>query len=82
MKKLQKLKLYWDSLFTETPLIYTSKGNLPIDLLTYKYWWVDGEEQTEFHEQYLLGSEIVKENAHIMKRKLGVSLDSVIGTLG
>jgi hypothetical protein len=51
---------------SDIPLIYTSKGNLPVDGLDYKTSWeiVPGEF-IKFVEVYRLGDEIVKENAHV-----------------
>ena len=54
---------------TDEPLIHTSKGNLPVASLEYRYWWVDNAERTEFHEQHLLAGEVVRESAHIMGKK-------------
>ena len=60
------------------PLIYTSKGNLPIKDLEFKYWWVDDEEQVSYHEQYLLNGEVVKESAAVKLKKV----PSIIGEQG
>jgi hypothetical protein len=48
----------------EEPLIWTSRGNLPISTLEYKYWWEQNDKEIFFHEQYLLDGEEVKHSAH------------------
>jgi hypothetical protein len=48
----------------ETPLIFTSKGNVPIDSLRYEHEWIDSPEMLIFHERWFDGSELVKNNAH------------------
>lgn len=50
---------------TEVPLIYTSKGNLPVDSLEYKVDWRVSPEQIVFVETYLQGSEVVKQSSHV-----------------
>ena len=54
---------------TETPLIWTTKGNLPVADLEYKTAWIDHEDYLSFSEQYFLGDELVKSNAHIYSKK-------------
>ena len=58
---------------TEEPLIYTSKGNVPIACLRYEHEWVDGHEVLMFHERWFLGDELVKNNMHGYVKK-GVSM--------
>ena len=53
---------------TDVPLIYTSKGNLPVDSLQYLTQWEDAPDYMKFTEIYLLDGEIVKQNAHIYKK--------------
>ena len=60
------------------PLIYTSKGNLPIKDLEYKYWWTENDEHVAYHEQYLLGDEVVKESAAVKLKKV----PSILGEQG
>ena len=47
------------------PLIYTSKGNLPLASLRYDPEWRELPSQVQFIERYWLGDELVKENTHI-----------------
>ena len=63
----------------EEPLIYTSKGNIPIKDLEYKYWWIVNENEISFHEQYSLNGEIVKEGAHVYLPKASVTGSALVG---
>ena len=63
---------------TDEPLIYTTKGNLPISSLEFKFWWMDNDVQVSYHEQYLLDGEVVKESAAV-KLKQGVTAQSDVG---
>jgi len=56
----------------DEPLIYTSKGNLPIASLAYETAWDVNDAYIKFVERYLLGGEVVKESAHVYDRQ-GVS---------
>jgi hypothetical protein len=49
----------------EVPLIWTTKGNVPVSSLEYYIGWDISEEAIVFKEQYRLNGEIVKENAHV-----------------
>ena len=60
------------ALEVDTPLIYTSFGNLPIDTLEYSYTWEDTPEYIKFSETYKLAGEVVKQSAHVYV-KVGVS---------
>jgi hypothetical protein len=54
----------------ETPLIWTSKGNLPIDSLRYEHHWIDTPDETTLHERWFDASgEVVKNNVHMFGRK-------------
>ena len=58
---------------TEEPLIWTSKGNLPLLTLTYQTAWDVQPSYIKFVERYLdTAGEVVKESAHVYDR-LGVS---------
>jgi hypothetical protein len=50
---------------TDVPLIYTSKGNLPVADLEYKVDWRVTPEQIVFVETYLQGDEVVKQSSHV-----------------
>lgn len=53
----------------EEPLIYTSKGNLPIASLQYRHEWTENENEIIFAEEYLLDGEIVKRSVHAKLKK-------------
>lgn len=53
----------------DEPLIYTSKGNVPVSSLQYRYQWTDTETDISFVEEYLLAGEVVKRNAHCYIKK-------------
>lgn len=53
----------------DTPLVYTSKGNLPIASLVYETRWVDCPEYTKLIETYSLDGEVVRESAHVYMRQ-------------
>lgn len=54
---------------TEEPLVWTSKGNLPIAALEYSTLWEETAEYTKFIERYQLDGEVVKESAHVLSRQ-------------
>jgi hypothetical protein len=47
------------------PLIWTSKGNIPMEGLQHDVEWRVSPEQIIFIERYLLDGEVVKESAHV-----------------
>jgi hypothetical protein len=52
------------------PLIYTSKGNVPIASLTYETAWDVQDAYIKFVERYRDASgEVVKESAHVYDRQ-------------
>jgi hypothetical protein len=52
----------------EEPLIFTTKGNLPISALRYSHQWEDLETCIKFTETYTLDDEIVKQAVHVMMK--------------
>jgi hypothetical protein len=58
---------------TETPLVWTSKGNLPITDLEYRTEWRDDANNTTFIETYIYAGEIVKQSVHVMAKKAVVA---------
>lgn len=54
---------------TEVPLIWTSKGNLPIASLEYKAEWFDTDEYIKLVETHLLDGEVVKQSAHVYGKR-------------
>lgn len=59
----------------DEPLIYTSKGNLPISSLTYRHEWIEDDVAITFAEEYRLDGELVKRSAHSRLKK---GLDATI----
>lgn len=69
----------------EIPLIFTSKGNLPVDSLKYETAWEEAPTEngeipiyTKFIETYLLDGEIVRQSAHVLHRG-GFSQEATTG---
>lgn len=63
----------------DEPLIYTSKGNLPVKDLRYEHAWEDAKEYIKFTERYWLGDEVVKESAHVYQKR-GLSMFGETGS--
>lgn len=61
------------------PLIYTSRGNLPVASLQYVTRWEDAADYIKFVEIYTLDGEIVRESAHVYA-KHGLFAEPVAGT--
>ena len=53
----------------QTPLIYTTLGNVPVSDLDYTTAWEVNNDYIKFCETYALNGEIVKQSAHIYDRK-------------
>lgn len=53
----------------QTPLIWTTKGNVPVDSLNYDAVWEVTEDFIKFREIYRLDGEVVKESAHVFMLK-------------
>lgn len=49
----------------DVPLIWTSKGNLPLDSLTYATRWEETDSYLKFVETYSIEGEVVKESCHV-----------------
>ena len=47
------------------PLIWTSKGNIPMAGLVHQVAWDITPEQILFVESYLLDGEVVKQSSHV-----------------
>jgi hypothetical protein len=47
------------------PLIYTTKGNIPVNGLEHKVEWRVEPAQIVFTETYLLNGEVVKQSSHV-----------------
>lgn len=66
----------------EKPLIWTTKGNVPVDSLNYQTGWdICPPHYIKFVERYLDESgEVVKESAHVYDLK-GVTAESIAGVI-
>lgn len=53
----------------DEPLIYTSKGNLPVSSLDYKHQWIEDDVAITFVEEYRLQGELVKRSSHARLKK-------------
>lgn len=51
------------------PLIYTSRGNLPVSSLDYETRWEDTPDYIKFVEVYRLDDEVVRESAHVYSKR-------------
>lgn len=51
------------------PLIWTTKGNLPVASLRYAVAWDVQEEYAKLTETYWLGEEIVRQSAHVYDKR-------------
>lgn len=49
---------------TEEPLIYTTKGNVPVSSLRYETRWHFDDEIITFEETYFDGDEVVRRSVH------------------
>lgn len=67
---------------TEEPLIYTTKGHLPIASLRHEVLWdVQMPAYIKLTERYYLGDEVVKESAHVYSPQ-GVLASGLSASLG
>ena len=62
----------------DVPLIWTTKGNVPVDSLEYTAKWYDTAENIKLVETYVLAGEVVKQNAHILVKE-GAASNSTQG---
>jgi len=65
----------------QEPLIWTSRGNLPVSSLKREEGWIDNEKETTFFEQYILDGEIVRRSVHVFLKK-GLDLGIKGGAFG
>lgn len=66
----------------DEPLIYTSRGNMPIAALTYQTAWDVQDAYIKFTERYLdSAGEVVRESAHVYDRQ-GISAQAIAAPLG
>lgn len=62
------------------PLIFTTKGNLPVKDLAYATRWEVTDDYTKLIETYSLNGEVVRESAHVLTKR-GVFAEPVAQTL-
>jgi hypothetical protein len=54
----------------QVPLIWTSKGNLPVESLRYVHGWSETETYISFEERwYAEDGELVKNNTHVYSKR-------------
>ena len=63
------------------PLIFTTRGNLPVSVLQYRYGWYESQREIVFVEEYWLGDESVKRSVHTMLKQ-GVDSQAEAARLG
>ena len=63
------------------PLIWTTKGNIPLVGLTHQTEWRITEKVIVFIERYFLEGEMVKESSHV-KLLDGVETSADVGKIG
>lgn len=67
---------------SDEPLIFTSKGNVPVASLTLETEWDLKETYIKFVERYRDASgEVVKESAHVYS-KIGLTGESAVASIG
>jgi len=55
---------------TDVPLIFTSRGNVPIESLRYEHRWTQNDDMVIFEEFWFAeDGEIVKNNKHALAKK-------------
>lgn len=64
----------------DEPLIYTSKGNLPIASLRYEHKREDVPGSIVFIEEFFLGDESVKRAVHVLPL-VGICMEGVAASL-
>lgn len=60
---------YVPAITAEEPLVYTTKGNLPLSSLQYRHEWLEDDVAITFAEEYTLDGEVVRRNAHSRLKK-------------
>lgn len=65
---------------TTEPLIFTTKGNLPIASLAYAHAWDDRPDAMVFTETYSLDGEVVKHSVHVYSKR-GLAAEAEAGAI-
>jgi hypothetical protein len=65
----------------EEPLIWTTKGNIPVSSLKYEAKWVVAQgDFVKLVEEYRLNDEVVRSNAHVLSLR-GLGSESLVTSL-
>jgi hypothetical protein len=51
----------------DEPLIYTTRGNVPLSSLRHVPGWQVNADEIVFYEEYYAGDELVRRDAHVLK---------------
>jgi len=62
------------------PLLWTSKGNLPIASLQHRPHWEDSADATVLVDEYFLGEESVHRSVHVLSKR-GVTGEAIAAQL-
>lgn len=54
---------------SDEPIIWTTRGNLPVSQLTYNVRWENTPEYVKLVETYSLNGEVVRESAHALAKE-------------
>lgn len=64
------------------PLLYTTKGNIPLRLVELRTGWHVTPDTIAFREAYYLGEACVKESVHVYKPNPGEVAQTAAGQVG
>lgn len=53
----------------QVPMIWTTKGNLPVSDLQCAVRWEESPDWTKMFETYTLNGEVVRESVHVLMRR-------------
>lgn len=77
-----RLRLLATKFLADEPLIWTSKGNLPVAALRRVILWEDEPGYVKLIERYYLGDEVVKESADVLGKIMPAASSVATGRLG
>ena len=64
-----------------TPMIWTTKGNMPVEFLEYRTEWCDAPDSITMAEIYTHLGEVVRRSVHVYN-KTGLSMGSAQAEFG
>ena len=64
----------------DEPLIYTTKGNVPLASLQYSNTWENRPDAVVFSETYTLDGEVVKRSVHAYSKR-GLAAEADAGSI-